>query len=43
VGSALRGSTVVLRLVADEDVAELARIRSTPEVYARWGGGSDRR
>jgi aminoglycoside 6'-N-acetyltransferase len=30
---------VVLRLVADEDVAELARIRSTPEVYARWGGG----
>ena len=30
---------MVLRPVADEDIAELARIRSTPEVYARWGGG----
>ena len=30
---------MVLRPVVDDDIAELAQIRSTPEVYARWGGG----
>jgi aminoglycoside 6'-N-acetyltransferase len=39
VDTSLRGSSVVLRPVVDDDIAELARIRSTPEVYARWGGG----
>jgi len=39
VDTSLRGSSVVLRPVVDDDIAELAQIRSTPEVYARWGGG----
>jgi len=41
VGTSLQGSLVVLRPVADSDVAELALIRSTPEVQARWRGGPD--
>ncbi len=37
----LRGSVVSMRPAADADVAELAQIRATPEVYQRWGGGDD--
>lgn len=37
----LPGSRVVLRPATMEDVAELARIRATPEVYHRFGGGED--
>lgn len=37
----LQGSAMLLRPPAPDDVAELARIRSTPEVYHRWGGGDD--
>ena len=37
--TALRGSVVVLRSVGPDDIADLERIRATPEVYARWGGG----
>jgi aminoglycoside 6'-N-acetyltransferase len=35
----LRGARVTLRSAEEADVAELARIRSTPEVRARWRGG----
>ena len=37
----LHGSLVTLRSITVDDVPELVRIRSTPEVYARWGGGED--
>jgi aminoglycoside 6'-N-acetyltransferase len=37
----LCGAQVVLRPVTAEDVPGLARIRATPEVYLRWGGGDD--
>ena len=37
----LRGAQVTLRLAAEADVSELARIRATPEVLARWRGGDD--
>ena len=38
----LHGKLVRLRPVSGgDDVAELARIRRTPEVYARWRGGDD--
>ena len=37
----LPGSLVTLRPITVGDVPELVRIRSTPEVYARWGGGED--
>jgi aminoglycoside 6'-N-acetyltransferase len=37
----LQGSMVVLRSVVDDDIAELARIRATPQVQARWRGGPD--
>lgn len=35
------GSLVQLRPATEDDVAPLAAIRSTPEVYGRWGGGDD--
>jgi aminoglycoside 6'-N-acetyltransferase len=38
----LRGRRVTLRVAEEADVAELARIRDTPEVRARWRGGPDR-
>jgi aminoglycoside 6'-N-acetyltransferase len=41
VREALLGAQVVLRPATVEDVEHLARIRSTPEVYQRFGGGSD--
>jgi aminoglycoside 6'-N-acetyltransferase len=34
----LRGSEVRLRVAAISDVPDLARIRATPEVWARWRG-----
>jgi aminoglycoside 6'-N-acetyltransferase len=37
----LRGAIVTLRPATVEDVPELARIRATPEVYGRFGGGDD--
>jgi aminoglycoside 6'-N-acetyltransferase len=37
----LSGAQVVLRPATVEDVPELARIRATPEVYQRFGGGPD--
>ena len=37
----LRGAQVTLRVAEKTDVPELARIRSTPEVRARWRGGDD--
>jgi aminoglycoside 6'-N-acetyltransferase len=36
--SRLRGRAVTLRHAEKADVAELVRIRSTPEVHARWRG-----
>lgn len=36
--SRLRGRMVTLRVAEEADVAELVRIRSTPEVRARWRG-----
>jgi aminoglycoside 6'-N-acetyltransferase len=41
VDATLHGSSVTLRPITADDVPELVRIRSTPEVYARWGGGED--
>jgi len=41
VDATLPGSLVTLRPITVDDVPELVRIRSTPEVYARWGGGED--
>jgi aminoglycoside 6'-N-acetyltransferase len=41
VAATLHGSLVTLRPITADDVPELVRIRSTPEVYARWGGGDD--
>ncbi|MFG2191496.1 GNAT family N-acetyltransferase [Streptomyces sp. NPDC048639] len=37
----LRGAVVALRPATDADIPALARIRSTPEVFRRWGGGED--
>jgi aminoglycoside 6'-N-acetyltransferase len=37
----LEGRLVRLRLAGRDDILELARIRSTPEVHARWRGGDD--
>ncbi len=37
----LSGQQVVLRPVVKADLAELARIRATPEVVARWRGAED--
>lgn len=37
----LRGADVTLRRATAADVAELARIRATPEVMLRWRGGDD--
>jgi len=37
----LRGALVSLRSSEPGDIPELARIRSTPEVYERWGGTGD--
>ena len=37
----LVGELVTLRPAVADDVAALARIRATPEVYARWRGGDD--
>ncbi|HEV7535413.1 MAG TPA: GNAT family protein [Acidimicrobiia bacterium] len=37
----LLGTLVRLRPAGDDDIAELVRIRATPEVYARWRGGDD--
>ncbi len=37
----LRGADVTLRPPTADDVPELARIRSTPEVLRRWRGGDD--
>jgi aminoglycoside 6'-N-acetyltransferase len=37
----LDGALVHLRLASRDDIPELARIRRTPEVYARWRGGDD--
>ena len=37
----IRGETVTLRPVEPADVAELVRIRRTPEVTARWGDVAD--
>ncbi|HZQ75734.1 MAG TPA: GNAT family protein [Acidimicrobiia bacterium] len=39
--TALPGRLVRLRPPTEGDIAELARIRATPEVYARWRGGDD--
>ncbi len=39
--SRLRGAHVTLRSAEESDVAELARIRATPQVRARWRGGPD--
>lgn len=39
--SLLAGSGVVLRSPGAADVAELAAIRRTPQVRARWRGGED--
>jgi aminoglycoside 6'-N-acetyltransferase len=41
VEATLHGRTVTLRPITVDDVPELVRIRSTPEVYTRWGGGED--
>lgn len=35
------GAQVRLRTAVRDDVPSLTRIRSTPEVYQRWGGGDD--
>lgn len=37
----LSGAGVRLRAAVRDDVPSLTRIRSTPEVYRRWGGGDD--
>ncbi|MFF3322429.1 GNAT family N-acetyltransferase [Streptomyces sp. NPDC002889] len=37
----LIGARCVLRPATMEDVAALAAIRATPQVYARWRGGQD--
>src|SRR5262249_25621325 len=39
--TALQGAMVRLRPVVDTDVAELVRIRATPEVQEHWRGGDD--
>lgn len=37
----LQGALVRLRPATKGDVSELVRIRQTPQVYERWGGGDD--
>ena len=37
----LQGRLVRLRTPGGNDLPELVRIRSAPEVYARWRGGDD--
>ncbi|MGB9376332.1 MAG: GNAT family protein [Mycobacteriales bacterium] len=39
--SQLSGAQVTLRPATSADIPQLLRIRSTPEVYARWRGGDD--
>jgi aminoglycoside 6'-N-acetyltransferase len=39
--ASLDGEMVRLRPVRDDDIAELARIRRTPEVHHHWRGGDD--
>ena len=39
--STLHGAVVTLRPPTESDIPELARIRETPEVHARWRGGDD--
>jgi aminoglycoside 6'-N-acetyltransferase len=39
--SELAGRVVRLRPPTPDDLTELARIRATPEVHSRWGGGDD--
>jgi aminoglycoside 6'-N-acetyltransferase len=39
--TSLQGELVRLRPASPADVARLAEIRRTPEVYARWRGGDD--
>jgi aminoglycoside 6'-N-acetyltransferase len=41
VRTTLQGRRAALRPATVEDVAELARIRATPEVYHRFGGEAD--
>lgn len=41
VAKLLRGALVTLRSSGPGDIPELARIRATPEVHARWGGTGD--
>jgi RimJ/RimL family protein N-acetyltransferase len=36
----LHGALVTLRPATDDDIPALARIRATPEVFARWRGGA---
>lgn len=38
---ALRGKIITLRSATLDDVAELARIRETPEVHRHWRGGDN--
>ena len=37
----LEGAQIRLRPASRDDVPELAAIRRTPEIYARWRGGDD--
>lgn len=37
----LSGALVRLRAATHDDIPALSEIRSTPEVYSRWGGGDD--
>jgi len=41
VETTLHGASVTLRPATPADIPELVRIRTTPEVYARWRGGDD--
>jgi Acetyltransferases, including N-acetylases of ribosomal proteins len=41
VSAVLHGAQVTLRPATVDDIPELARVRATPEVYHRFGGGPD--